>query len=84
MGIKMKTLYTVLFCLICSSALLAQNNWSFILGLNYSTFYDEENNDWIPGGTFGFEKDWQLIDDLGCQKLCRWNLFLNGQPGLYK
>ncbi len=61
----MKKLCVVLFFLMSSFNLLAQNEWSIVLGINYSSFYDEDNNGWIPGASIGFEKDWQLIDNFG-------------------
>ena len=41
----------LIFSLISNSQ--AQNGWSIAGGVNYSSFYDEEDNGWIPGISFG-------------------------------
>lgn len=40
----------------------AQKPGSIKAGINYSTFYDEKNNGWMPGFSISLNKYWQLTD----------------------
>jgi hypothetical protein len=63
----MKTIILNIATIIFIQGVFAQNQWSAHIGINYSTFYDDTQSNWLPGLNIGFEKDWGILEDLSLQ-----------------
>jgi hypothetical protein len=58
-----KIIILVVFTLSLIANSYAQNGSSIVGGINFSTFYDEEDNGWSPGISFGIRKNIYLINN---------------------
>lgn len=63
------TILTSIILLFLTIHLNGQNPVSIKAGFIYSTFYDEENNGWVPGYAISISKYWQIAErfDIGSE-----------------